>query len=894
MKTIIATKLFRPIPTTDFITRPELFESLDKGSGHRLTLVSAPAGYGKSITVSGWLEKCKKLSTWLSLSKGDDDLTVFFSYFIAALEKVFPASCAEISKYLKTDTEVLPDRMAELLIEYFQNIKQQLVFVLDDFGFIHKAPICSVLDVLVKNCPTKLQLIIISRRDPPLSLQHYRVSGVITEIRHMHLKFSHQEVIEFFRKSRSIDLGNNEVEPILKKIEGWPAGLRLFSLGVADRSNVHDFIRQLQGDSRDIKDFLVSEVLTHQPQEVRNALLKLSILHKFDNGLCEVFSEEGVVGEALLSQIIQSNLFCIQIDPAKRWFRFHHLFQDLLRLILEKRYTDDEITDLHRKAAQYHDTQGDLEQGIYHYLKIAQNDSAIEIVEQHRHRLMNQERWERLQYLVELLPEADNASPGILAAKAFLAENRFLISRSLEYAQQLENVFKGLAVTEHKSDMVLAELDALRAMKYYFQINPKEAVKYGFQALESLPRECASVRGFAYGLSAMSLQMQGEIGSALALLAEGLQQANKSNPTLKGRLLLIYCFMYWFEGDLNNLHQVAVEYFDFAEQNQLPEAKCFARYFLGIAAFQRNQLAEAEAYLEEYVRDRANINITADAYNAFTLALIKQTQGEEKQAVSIAERVVRLAYDLGNKDLLFAAQSFQMELGVRSGRKRVAEKWLKQIGELPILPVYRMYSPYITEVKAGMSIGTDEWLEQSEKRTKDLLTFFSKTHHTPMLVELNVLLAGIYEMRGLKNTADETFHTALRLASPGRFVNVFRAIGLEIFNRLLGRQKNIDVSPKYLELLTKTFHPKQKTIGVDSPLVNPFDYNITEKAQRLSEREREILILLSKRFSNKEIASDLAISVNTVKRHAINIYKKLSVHNRREAVERAIGLNLLS
>jgi len=894
MKTIIASKLFRPKPTHDFVSRPELFEILDKGAGHHLTLVSASAGYGKSVTVSGWLENIGKKSTWLSLSKNDDDLIIFFSYFISALEKVFPSSCTEISTYLETAADILPERLADLLITYFQNITEELVVVLDDVGFIHKTTIFSTLDLLIKSCPQNLQLVLISRRDPSLSLQHYRVSGVLTEIRNIHLKFNRQEVIEFSRKSNLVDLKENEVDLIQEKIEGWPAGLRLFLLGIVDSRSVIDFIRQLRGDSRDIKDFLVSEVLAKQVPPVSNGLLKISILRKFDEQLCEILSDEGLSGEKLLSQIIQANLFCIQIDPNKRWFRYHHLFQELLRVTLERRYSKAEITELHRKAAQYHDTRGDLEETIYHYLTIGEVQSAIATVEKHRHQLMNQERWEKLHYLISLLPEKESDSPGILAAKAFMAENRFKIGEALEYADQLEKICEPSPMAGNTSGTILAELDTLLALKYYFQIRPVDALDCGLRALKNLPDQCASVRGFAYGLSSFAWQMQGEVEKALELLADGLQQSDWAGPTLKGRILLIFCFMYWFEGDLQNLSNVAYEYDEYADQNQLPEAKSFAKYFLGISAYQRNELTEAGNYLEDSLQSGKNINITADAHNAFALALIKQTRGDNDHALAIAERTVRLAYDLANKELLVVAKAFQVELWIRSGRKRVAEKWLNQIDKLPLLPVYRMYSPYITEIKARMIQGTGESLERAVKRTDELIAFFTKTHHTPMLIELYALLAQLSQIRGFRDTADKAFYNALRLASSGRFINIFSSIAPEAMYGLLQRQQKNDINDLYLDLLTQRFAPPTDAINKNRSGFKTSTAGPSEDWQALSERELEILSLFSNRLSNKEIASDLYISVNTVKRHAINIYKKLGVHNRREAVERAVDLNLFS
>lgn len=892
MKKIIATKLYRPKPTQDFVPRADLFATLANGAKHNLTLVSAPAGYGKSVTVSAWLEKCDRLSTWISFTQSDDVPATFFSYVVASLEKVFPSSCTEISAYLKSAQGLSQERFTELLIQYFQEIPEPVIVVLDDMGFIHETFIFAVLDNLVAYCPGLLQLVLISRRDPPLSLQNYRVAGMITELRQADLKFHTLEVAEFFRKSRSIDLGASEVDLILQKTEGWPAGIRLFSLGIADEMSVQEYIRQLQGDSRDIKEFLLSEVLIHQTVNARTGLLKTSILRKFDEGVCDIFCEGELTGESFLAHIVNSNLFCIPLDPTKRWFRYHHLFQDLLKLTLEKRYSRDEINGLHQKAATYHEEKGDLQEAIYHYLKVGDQSSAVAVVEKYRHELMNQERWERLDYLINLLPVDIADSPAVLATKAFLAENRYMIGKSLEYIEKMELSCQAAGKGSGVTKTVLAELDALRSMKYYFLINTAESIACGLRSLENLPDECASVRGFAHGLTAFSWQMQGDIERALSLLSEGLLASDSSNPTLRGRLLLIYCFMYWFEGDLQNLIQVATRYSEFAEQEQLLEAKCFAKYFLGIAAYQKNDLDKAELYLKEVQENRKNINITADAHNGFTLALIMDAKGDREQAMSTAEQIVRLAYDLGNSELLLVANGFRVDLEISYGRKRVAEQWLKQIGNLPLYPVYRMYSPYITEIKAWMIQNSSDEMVKSVGRLNELIRFFQRTHQVPMLIELYSLSAKIYNLLGKYDQADDSFYNALVLASPGRFINIFRGIE-DHLQELLGRQINRGINPDYLELLKNSFAACSASPQENSTTNRP--ESLAEKSdwQALSDRELEILSLFSQRLSNKEIASELFISVNTVKRHAVNIYQKLEVHNRREAVNKVKDSGLL-
>lgn len=884
MKTIIETKLFRPKPSPDFISRRDLFERLAKAARHSLTLISAPAGYGKSVTVSGWLENSGRSSTWLSLTPYDDTPVAFLSYIVAALEKPFPASCSEIAKYIASAQDYSLERISELFLAVFQKLEVEIILVLDDVGSIHHPFIFEVLDQLVLNCPENLQLVMITRRDPPLSLQNYRLAGLITELRQADLKFGEFETAEFFKKSRSISLGSNEISRILDKIEGWPAGIRLFSLGIEESGHIEEAIRQLQGDTREIKDFLISEVLNNLPAFMRSTLLKISIARKFDDTVCDIFCNEDMTGEDFITQLIELNLFCIPIDPAKNWFRYHHLFRDLLCWSFERGYDQSHIEECHKKLAAYFEEIGELEEAMYHFLMIDDHSAAVSVVEKARHSLMNQERWERLGYLINMLPDKAHDSPAILAVKAFHAENRYMIGKSLGYIEKLETSYSLRKKSGPLDNCVLPELNALLSMKYYFQTDTEKSIQFGLKALESLPASSASVRGFAYGLSAFSLQMQGEAAKALQQLSKGLESCDPSYPTLKGRILLTFCFIYWFEGDLQKLIQVAGKYNDFAAQHNLLEAKCFAKYFLGITAYQRNELDLAEKYLLDVTNYSKNINITADAHNDLTLSQIHALRGKQAEAASIAEQVIRTAYDLGNSELLTLASSFQVDLELNSGRKRIGDKWLQQIIQLQLYPVYRMYSPYITEIKARVNQALAKDLDSSAVRLNEMILFFSRTHQTPVLMELYGLEAKLYNLLGQTEKANESFYKALELGSPGRFINVFRSIE-DHMQELLPRQNGADINPGYLQLLKAVYCDQHGAPKVKArrPVMN----SNTNRDQLLSDREFEILTLFPLRLSNKEIASELFISVNTVKRHAINIYKKLEVHNRREAVDKA-------
>ncbi len=899
LKKLLATKLFRPQPLPDFVERPELFHKLDQGKDCQLTLVSAPAGYGKSVTVSAWLEQCTRPYAWLSLAKGDDDLSMFCQYVVAALEAAFPASCANTSGLLLGSHIPSAQRLAESLVNDLSSIEQPFVFVLEDFGFIHNQEIHRLIDMVVAYCPAKMQLVVTTRRDPSFALQTLRASGRMSEVRQVDLKFTEAEVSRFFQKSMTDTLDPTVTSALCQRVEGWAAGLRLILLSVGNFQDLEDAVREMRGSSGDVKEYLISEVLNHLPADIRKSLLKTAILNRFNADLCSRFLAGGGGGEAFLTHIVKANLFCIPLDGKKQWYRYHHLFQELLTVILERRYEKEEIDELHRTAAAWYDEHGFIEDAISHFSQAGAFTEALDALENHRHYLMNSEQWSRLAQIISILPQPHYSHyPGVLISKAFLSENRFDIGEALTVIETIEHLYTDPKTRKLFNDITIGEKEALLSMKYYFQVEPKQALEHAERAINYLPPSCSSALGFATVLCAFAHQMQGDLEEAHQLLCQSLEQAELTDPTYRGRILLAFCFIYWFSGDLMNLKLVASEYLRFAEEHQLHEARCFALYFLGITAFQQNNLEQAESFLAEGRGLCEVVNINSYAHCSFALALTYILQGKIVHAADIGEQVVQKAYQLGNADLLTTAKAFQIELGLREGRKRPAEQWLALLPSGPITPVYRMYSPYITEVKARMLTSSDAILAQARARVDELINFSVHTHHIPMLIELHSLAAVAAEKQKLNDIADEHCGNALRLGSQGRFIGVFRSVGAALIP-LLRRQTRHDISPIYLEQVSRALaQPDQSDIAGASASVR--DAQLSRQtangpySQPLSDREIEILRLLSQRLSNKEIASELCIAVNTVKRHVINIYQKLEVHNRREAVAKAAEMDLFA
>lgn len=883
---------------TDIIQRTNLFAKLDSGEGKNLTLVSAPAGYGKSMTVSSWLEDSTRRYAWLSLAKGDDDLLLFFQYITGAIARTFPDSCNNTSILLLESRELQKELLIEAIINDLTTIGESFVLVLEDYGFIHNQEIHDILDSLIRLCPPNLQLVVTTRRDPPFSMQHLRASGKITELRQRDLRFSSAEIVNFFHRAVGFEINDEQTEMIEQRIEGWPAGLRLLSLAMSGRKAAMQTLRELLSEPREIAEYLMAEVLSNQPEDMRKVLLKTSILRRFNEKICRYFGSVSPEGKNYLSIINQANLFCVPLDNTENWYRYHHLFQDLLQHKLNAWYCEEEINSLHRNAAGWFERNGVLEEAIYHYMKIGESQLAHQVLENHRHELMNREQWVRLNRLLELLSSGSrlSESPGILICKAFLAENRFRHKDSLEYIEKLENLWWMKDNKLPFRDSEKAELDALLAMKHFFAVDGKKAYSHAKSAINALPDSHTSVKGFAHVLAALGCQIQGKSGFALKDLSFALAASEFSDSTLKGRIFLAYCFVYWLSGDLDNLRNLASEYYSFAVSAGLKESQNFALYFTGVANYHKNDLVTAENNFNEARAIDYYLNINSYAHCSICLAMIKIQNGDTESAVNISEKLLKTGYDLSNNSILQLAQAFKVEIALKEGRKNLIHQWLSHLNPEPISPVYRMYSPYITEVKAIMYLGGKNDIGNARERLDNLLSFYLKTHQVPMLISLYALAAILAERNGESGSADNLLNRSLTLAAPGRFVNIFQGLGVE-FQGLLGRQYGKGIHHEYLDRLSATYLSEGREDKNQIPQFSGEYQPLIEQPgndKHLSKRELEILKLLAERYSNKEIAAELFISVNTVKRHAINIYQKVGAHGRREAVVKARELNLIS
>jgi len=419
-------KLHRPPVDRDHVHRPRLLEQLDLHRHKPLTLVSAPAGYGKSVLVSCWLASCDIPSAWLSLDKNDSNLRLFISYFIAAVETLFPGACRNTQGMLKA-ADLPPIRaLASSLLNELYRIEQAFILVLDDFHLIKETAVHHLLANLLKHPSQSLHLVIVGRKDPPLPISTLRAKSVVAEIRTRNLCFTLAETTTFLNQLLGFQIDAATAIALEKKTEGWVIGLRLAVIFMQHRGDIDPKLLEAQVGAQYVMEYLFNEVFSQLPPEICQYLLDSAILDRFCGPLCEAVGASGEIGGwEFIARLKKENLFLVPLDPENRWFRFHHLFQKLLSNQLRRHRSAEEIKTLHAQASAWFAENGLIEEALKHALAAADVKTAGSLVARFGHDLMNGQQWPCLERWLDMLPrERVEQDPQLLLFETWLMHVR--------------------------------------------------------------------------------------------------------------------------------------------------------------------------------------------------------------------------------------------------------------------------------------------------------------------------------------------------------------------------------------------------------------------------------------------------------------------------------------
>jgi LuxR family maltose regulon positive regulatory protein len=905
---LIRTKLHRPPVAVDHLHRQHLLDRLNHRRHRPLTLISAPAGYGKTTLASCWLESCASPTGWVSLDKNDNDLRMFLLYFIAATETLFSGACLNTQALLAVPDLPPTAALASSLLNELDRIEQPYIMVLDDYHLIKESVVHNLLAEILKHPPRSLHLVIVGRRDPPLPISRLRAQGLVTEIRTQALRFNEMEIATFLARLLGAQVDSVTAAALEKKTEGWVTGLRLAALSMRHRGNLDPKLLEPHVDAQYVMEYLFTEVFSQQPPEIIRYLLDTAILDRFCGPLCEAVCRPGVEpfpcelgGSEFIAWLQKENMFLIPLDAENRWFRFHHLYRRLLFNQLKLHYSSEHINALHKQASAWFVEEGLIEEALEHALAAGDIPKAIQLVAQHGHRLMDDQQWPRLERWLDKLPrDSVEENPEMLLFRVWLNHTRtagFALSALMTQLEKIENLIStsppNLSI---KAEEIRAHCNALRSFQHYVAAEGEIALKLAREACKNIPIYHKRARLRAHIFQVGSYQMVGELETGLSIYLNEVK--NNTNLTIGDQAMYLanLCFIYWIDADLTAMLQTGENTLKIAMDQRIPEAIAFNLYFMGIACYQQNNLRSAEKKLARLINDFYMYMQLLHSHGSFCLSLIYQAQGQPDKASERNRKMMEYAIDTGNQRMLQITRAFEAELAVRQGRLAEASNLVKRFQPKPFLPPFAFYMPQLTLVKILLAQDTTDSRRQAADLLDELHDFVTSIHNNRFRIDVLALQALLHDTLGEESVALEKAVKALALAEPGGFIRAFVDLGPQMAD-LLKRLASQNVAVRYIGQILAAFSTDKGRAAVgasDHPVAHPSHMSLHALVEPLTNRELEILELLAQRLRNKEIAAKLFISEETVKKHLNNTFMKFNVTSRRQAVDKALALGILS
>lgn len=896
---ILRTRLHRPQVARDVVLRDALLERLEDGRRLPLTLVSAPAGYGKSTLVSRWLERSAAPGAWLAVDEEDADLRSFLCYLIAAVRTVYADACGETLGLLRAPDLPSPRVLAAQLINDLDDLGEELLLVLDDYHRLRESAVHDVLNDVLAHPPRGLHLVIVGRRDPPLKHRSLRAGRLMNEFRVQDLQLTESETSAFFERALGRRIEPEAVARVHRVTEGWPVGLRLTALVLRHHPDAGQVTEGIAGDPVQLQEYLLEEILTHQPPGMRACLEATSILDRFCAPLCEAVCQaiRGVEellpsGKEFVQELQTSGLLTVALDERGQWYRFHHLFQDLLRHELKERASADDVAALHRAAARWLETEGLLEEALHHLLEIGEPGEAGGLIVRRRHPYVEGEQWSRIHHWLSLLSaQIVDADPDLLILQARSCDKRGHLNEMGESLDRAEALLESRESLDPDDSRRLGEVLAFRCLLRYHQARGEDALTDAEQALALLPEEAGSERANVMMTLCAAQQMVGRVQQGLEMLYDALQRDATKAPTYHGRLLQTLAFMQWMDADLQGLVRTARTMGEVGREHSLPETTTMAHYFQGAALYHLNELESAAAALRPVADDPHGPSFFMHLMSVEASALIHEAGGRSEVARRLVDALSEHLLRAGNTTYLPHVQALQAALDLRQDRVASAVRWAHAFETGQTTAGYHFSVPETTVARIWLQEGTPDALAKAEALLARLYAFFESTHNIRFRTEVLALQALVHEAKGDRKDADARLEEAIRLALPGGWLRLFADLGpplVPVLNR-------VSVDPEGLKYVGRILTAFQAIESTDTPTRGARAASTGRRMllDPLTERELEVLGLLAERLTNKEIAARLYIAPATVRRHTENIYSKLGVHGRREAVAKAQGLGML-
>lgn len=892
---LVATKLYVPRPRDGLVGRRRLSERLQRGAESRLTLISAPAGFGKTTLLAEWLAANASPDhavAWLSLDHTDNDPMSFWSHVIAALQTAEPGAGEAALQMLQSGQQA-DDSMLAVLLNELGALPKRVHLVLDDYHAIDEPNVAAGMGFFVEHLPPNIRLVISTRADPALPLPRLRGRGELTEIRSADLRFTSDEISTYLSKVADTKLTEKDVSLLGDRTEGWIAALQLAALSMQGREDVAAFISGFAGSDRYIVDYLVEEVLQRQSEETRSFLLLTCFLKQLSGSLCQAVTGSKGAGE-LLQALDRNNLFLVPLDDRREWYRYHHLFAD----VLLTHFTEDLrdlLPELHRRASGWYEQHGDRSEAIRHALAGKDFERAAGLIELAIPELRLHRQDAALLSLTRALPaDIIRFRPvlGVGLAGALVSSGAFdEVEDHLREAERCLAAAPGSAeapivVDAEQFRRLPGAIELFRSALAQIRGDIQGVIDHAERVLELAPADDHLGRAGASGFLGIAFWTRGELASAYRVWSDclaGLRRAGHIADVLASTIAPVD--IRFVEGRLTDALRLCESALELAEEQgtRLPRGIADIHAALAELHAERGDLAAAERHLllGQALGERAATPRWQSRWR-IAGARLRLAQGDRDAALGLLAEAERLYVADFFPDARPIA-AMRARVAIAQGQLADASRWVAEAGvavddtlsylrEFEHIALARLKLAEDAGARAGgVALGLlDRLLEAAESGGR-----------TGSVIEILILQALAHQAHGDAAAALVALGRALTLAEPQGYVRVFADEG-EPMATLLKAAIKQRVTPLYARKLLEALGPSERKVPTHPDLIEP-----------LSDRELDVLRLLRTELGGPEIAGELRISLNTLRTHTKSIFEKLDVNNRRSAVRRAEELGLL-
>lgn len=900
---LLATKITIPWVRPDRLTRSRLIEELDAAMDRELILVCTPAGFGKTTLLADWAAGADLPVAWLSLDPDDDDPARFWRYVVAALDRVVAG----------LEDELLPlpagpggdHGIVTALINSIDASAGDMVLVLDDYHVVNSPLIHEGVAFLLNRLPRRLHVVIATRSDPPLPLARFRVQGRFAELRDVHLRFTTSETDGFLRQVWQLDLAPDAISALEGRTEGWVVGLQLAALSLQHRSDPDALLGVFTGSHRYVLDYLTEEVLERQPDRIRTFLLHNSVLDRMTAPLCNAVTG-GHDGQDMLERLERVNLFVVPLDEHRRWYRFHHLFAEALRAHLQ-RVEAERVPDLHRRAADWCQQNGLVDEAIRHAMGARNPTWAARLVEEHLNETLQRGETALLRNWIARLPAAAlRSQPGLLLARGMQSlhgGDLHAAEECLDYADRAFGDKAGRQAFHLPTDGgmvsdVRAAIAMQRADLAVLRGDAEGASRLAASALELTSADERGPRIWLRLLRASVDWMDGRLAEAESAFAEVLSKARTAPEAFP---MMATCFPLGRVRHARGRLSAALRTYDeglrfAAEGRTVPNHYHAAESHLGMAQvfYERDQLELARDHINKGLEfGRQVVDVTTPLLGLVTLAWVHQACGEKESALAVMQEACRQRSSPEVIAMWNPAPSEHARLLLAQGRLDEATRWIEHRGLGPndVLS-YAAERDYLVLARVLVAQRAPD---QALRLLDGLHRLAEQPARLHSIIQIRTLRALALQAAGRHGDAVSELADALALARPHGFIRTFADEGAPMaamLRRLRNSQPRSSIGSTATQLRRQVARIQQ-AMTVSKP-AQQSAIPVAGLVDELTRRELEVLQLIAAGRHNREIASDLFVTTDTVKKHASHILAKLAATSRTHAVVRARELGLVS